>query len=262
MTGIDVVLTACLLANAAGLGAAAFVLLRPRAQPTGPRLLSFAMGVLVGTVLLDLLPHLWEATGSFVTLTALFAVALLGSWWLDRVCPCVGHPHAGRSGSAGHAARDAPVAPARRGVLLWVGDFVHSVVDGAVIGGALALGVVPGSVATMAVAIHEVPRRIAVVTLLVRAGHHPLRALLITLGTGTGTLVGGALVWWWAPAVSLLMPVALAVAAAAMFYVALAHSPSLFGAAWRQRLAVERALPFSAGLLLIHLSHHVHELLG
>lgn len=147
-------------------------------------------------------------------------------------------------------------------MLLWVGDFVHSVVDGAVIGGALALGVVPGSVATMAVAIHEVPRRIAVVTLLVRAGHHPLHALLITVGTGTGTLVGGALVWWWAPAASLVIPIALAAAAAAMFYVALAHSPSLFGTAWRQRLAAERAVPFAVGLLLIHLSHHVHELLG
>ncbi len=262
MSGIDVVLAACLLANAAGLGAAAFVLLRPRAQPTGPRLLSFAMGVLVGTVLLDLLPHLWEATGSIVTLTALFVVALLGSWGLDRVCPCVGHPPGDGSRAAGHAGHETAVAPARRGVLLWVGDFVHSVVDGAVIGGALALGVVPGSVATMAVAIHEVPRRIAVVTLLVRAGHRPLHALLITVGTGTGTVVGGALVWWWAPAVSLLMPVALAVAAAAMFYVALAHSSNLFGAPWRQRLAAERALPFAAGLLMIHLSHHAHELLG
>lgn len=262
MSGIDVVLTACLLANAAGLGAAAFVLMRPRAQPTGPRLLSFAVGVLVGTVLLDLLPHLWEATGSIVTLSALFAVALLGSWWLDRICPCVGHPPLKCSGAAGHAVRDAPMAPERRGVLLWVGDFVHSVVDGAVIGGALALGMVPGSVATIAVVIHEVPRRIAVVTLLVRAGHRPLHALLITVGTGTGTVVGGTLVWCWAPAVSLLMPVALAVAAAAMFYVALAHSSRLFGSAWRQRLAAELALPFAAGLLMIHLSHHVHELLG
>lgn len=262
MSGIDVVLTACLLANAAALGAAAFVLLRPRAQPTGPRLLSFAMGVLVGTVLLDLLPHLWEATGSVATLAALFAVALLGSWGLDRACPCVGHARDGGSGAADHAVQITPMAPARRGVLLWVGDFVHSVVDGAVIGGALALGVVPGGVATMAVAIHEVPRRIAVVTLLVRAGHRPLHALLITVGTGSGTLVGGALVWWWAPMVSLVMPVALAVAAAAMIYVALAHASSRSGAAWRQRLGAERALPFVAGLLMIHLSHHVHELVG
>lgn len=260
MGGFDVVLTACLLVNAAGLGAAAFVLLRPGARPTGPRLLSFSMGVLVGTVLLELLPHLWEATGSAVTVAAMFAAALLVSWWLDRVCPCAGHLPG--DGTDGHARHHAPVAPARRGALLWVGDFVHSVVDGAVIGGALALGVVPGGVATMAVAVHEVPRRIAVVTLLVRAGHRPLPALLITVGTGGGTVVGGALVWWWAPAMSLVMPVALALAAAAMFYVALAHSSGLSGAAWRQRFAAERALPFVAGLLMIHLSHHAHELLG
>lgn len=262
MSAIDDVLAACLLANMAGLGAAAFVLLRPRARPGGPRLLCFALGVLVGTVLLDLLPHLWEATGSVVTVTALFAVALSASWWLDRACPCVGHRRIAGSGGVGHASRDAPPGPTRRGMLLWVGDFAHSVVDGAVIGGALALGVVPGSVATMAVAIHEVPRRIAVVTLLVRAGHRPLAALLITVGTGTGTMLGAALVWSFAPVMSMVMPVALAVAASAMLYVALSHSATLFGAAWRQRLATERAMPFAAGLLLIQLSHHAHELLG
>jgi zinc transporter ZupT len=262
MSAIDDVLVACLLANIAGLGAAAFVLLRPNARPSGPRLLSFALGVLVGTVLLDLLPHLWEATGSVITVTALFAVALSASWWFDRVCPCVGHRHAADPGGVGHATRDAGSDPTRRGVLLWVGDFAHSVVDGAVIGGALALGVVPGSVATMAVAIHEVPRRIAVVTLLVRAGHRPLSALLITVGTGAGTMVGGALVWRFAPAMSMVMPVVLAVAASAMLYVALSHSANLFGAAWRQRLARERAVPFAAGLLMIQLSHQAHELLG
>ncbi len=262
MGGIELVFAACLLANVAGLGASAFVLLWSRARPVSPRLLSFAMGVLVGTVLLDLLPHLWEATGSMSTVGALFGVALLASWWVDRICPCVGHRPVACSGAGRHAAHGAPGVPARRGVLLWVGDFVHSVVDGVVIGGALALGVVPGTIATVAVVIHEIPRRIAVVTLLVRAGHGSLPALLITLGTGMGTLVGGALVWWFAPLMSLAMPVALAIAAAALGYVAIAHASSLFETAWRQRLTAEHALPFVAGLMMIQLSHHVHELLG
>ncbi|OYU96671.1 MAG: hypothetical protein CFE45_19155 [Burkholderiales bacterium PBB5] len=262
MDGLYAVITACLLSNAAGIGASAFVLSRARSDATSPRLLSFAMGVLVGTVLLDLLPHLWESTGSVTTVAALFAGALLASWWLDRLCTCVGHCSAADSDAGGPRAHDASVVPARRSALLWVGDFLHSIVDGVVIGGAMALGVVPGSVATMAVAIHEVPRRMAVVTLLVRAGHRPLSALLITVGAGTGTVAGGALVWWFAPAMSLVMPVALAAAAAAMFYVALGHASSLSGAAWRQRLAVQRALPFAAGLLMIQLSHLVHERLA
>lgn len=88
MIGLEVVVTACLLTNAAGLAASAFVLNRRRINPTGPRLISFAVGVLLGVVLLDLLPHLWEATGNLAALLGLFAAALLASWlmeWTVRV---------------------------------------------------------------------------------------------------------------------------------------------------------------------------------
>ena len=68
---------------------------------------------------------------------------------------------------------------------------MHSLVDGALIVAALAVGVVPGAVATMAVTIHEVPRRIAIVTLLVRAGCRPTLALGLTACAGMGTVLGG-----------------------------------------------------------------------
>ena len=262
MIGLEVVVTACLLTNAAGLAASAFVLNRRRINPTGPRLISFAVGVLLGVVLLDLLPHLWEATGNLAALLGLFAAALLASWLMDRACACnhlpvVCHASQAHQHHGGHRA-----SPSRGAGLLLVGDFVHSLVDGALIVAALAVGVVPGAVATMAVTIHEVPRRIAIVTLLVRAGCRPTLALGLTACAGMGTVLGGMMAWWSAGAIRMALPVALALSAAAMLYVALAQSAHLLGASRARVLTLEYGLPFLAGVLIIGGSQHVLELFG
>lgn len=55
MLSLEIVIIACVLANAAGVGCAAFVA-RRGAHPQGPRLLSVAVGVLLGAVLLEVLP--------------------------------------------------------------------------------------------------------------------------------------------------------------------------------------------------------------
>ena len=133
MIGLEVVVTACLLTNAAGLAASAFVLNRHHINPTGPRLISFAVGVLLGVVLLDLLPHLWEATGNLAALLGLFAAALLASWLMDRACACnhlpvVCHASEASQHPGGHRA-----SPSRGAGLVLVGDFVHRLVDGALI---------------------------------------------------------------------------------------------------------------------------------
>ncbi len=264
LIGLDVVLTACVLANAAGLGAAALVVHRRRADASGPRLLSFAVGVLLGAVLLDLLPHLWEATGNLAAVLGLFAAALLASRLFDRACACHHLPLVRLASQAHHKhTHDDEAVPKARGAeLLLVGDFVHSLVDGALIVAALTVGVVPGAVATMAVAIHEVPRRIATVTLLVRAGCRPTLALALTACAGMGTVIGGTLAWWSAETIRPALPVALALAAAAMLYVALGQSAHLLGR-WRARVVtLECGLPFVAGVLMIAGSHHVLEMFG
>lgn len=260
--GLDLVVTACVLTNLVGLLAAALVVHTRRARGAGPGLLAFAVGVLLGAVLLDLLPHLWEATGSLWSVSGLFAAALLASWLFDRACVCAHHP--ARTGDAATPDRHGPAGlrPARGSALLLAGDFVHSLVDGVLIVAALAVGVVPGAVVTMAVAIHEVPRRVAIVALLVRGGFRPLPALALAGGAGAGTVLGGWLAWSAAEAIRPALPAALALSAAAMLYVALAQSARLSGT-WRARvLTLEFGLPFLAGVMIVGGSHHLLERFG
>jgi zinc and cadmium transporter len=257
MVALDIVFTACLLSNAAGLAAAALVARRRRADFMGPRVISFAVGVLLGAVLLDLLPDLWDATGNLVALLGLLAAALLASRLFDRVCAC---DHTAAAGHVPPAHRSS--SPPRGKELLLAGDFLHSLVDGALIVAALTVGVVPGAVATMAVGIHEVPRRVAIVALLLRAGCRPLRVLALTACAALCTVFGGLLAWWSVGAIQAALPFALALSAAAMLYVALAQSARLVGA-WRTRvLVLECSLPFAAGVLVIGGSHRLLEAFG
>lgn len=260
--GLDVVVASCALANLAGLVAAALMVCGRRAAPIGPRLLSFVVGVLLGAVLLDLLPHLWEATGDLATVLGMFVAAIAVSGLFDRACLCRHGTAQSRRSAIGHHHAGSVFPSAGRANLLLVGDFVHSLVDGALIVAAFAVGVVPGAVATMAVAIHEVPRRVATVTLLVRAGCRPAPALGLAACAGLGAVLGAVLTWWSAEAVRPALPLALAMSAAAMFYVAIAQSAQLL-TAWRARmLTLECGLPFVAGILIMGGSHHVIEWLG
>lgn len=256
MVGVDVVLAACVLVNLVGLTPAAWVLTTPRRSLVGPRLFSFSVGVVAGAMLLDVLPHLWEATGNMVTVLALFATALIVSRFVDRACSCR-HPGADHPAHPGHSGGRWPNA----GPLL-LGDFTHCLTDGALIGGALAVGVLPGALAALTVTIHEVPRRIAIVTLLLRGGARPTAALLLTLCSGMGTALGGLLVWWSAGAQRALLPLGLAITAAATLHVVLSHSSQVLAGTRLRLLSVDIAVPFGMGVVVNELSHHLAGALG
>lgn len=261
MIGLSVVVAMCALVNAGGLAAAAFVLYRPRGNPGGPRALSFAIGVLLGAVLVDLLPHLWGATGNLAALGGVIAAAVVASRLFDGACSCSRRLDGHASATHDHTRHDAAVRSNGAQVAL-VGDFVHSLADGALIVAALAAGVVPGAVATMVIAMHEVPRRMAIVALQVHAGRSPMLALGLSLCAGMGTVLGGTLAWWSATAIEQVLPFALALSAAALLYIVLAQSAQALHA-WRARVfTLELGLPFLSGIFIVGVSHRVLERLG
>lgn len=257
----EIVIIACVLANAAGVGCAALVAQRG-AHPQGPRLLSVAVGVLVGAVLLEVLPRLWESTGNPAMTFGLFGAAMLASVLFARMCICRHRAACGHKAGVDHRGCTTAVPVARGAEVLVAGDFVHSLVDWALIAAAFAVGLVPGAVATMAVAMHELPRRIGTMPPLVRVGYRPASAPALAVCTGMGTVLGGVMAWLSAEAIRPALPIAFALSTAAMLYVALAQSALLFGA-WRGQVAmIACGLPFLAGILIVEGSHHLLELVA
>jgi zinc and cadmium transporter len=224
------------------LSAWAVLALRATHRALLPSLLSFAAGALLGAALLGLLPEAAEylplVTVGWGTLLAIVAFLLLERWvlWHHRH----GEPAPG----------DAKTGPA--GYLILVGDGVHNLVDGMILGAAVVAEPALGGMVAVAVLAHEVPQEVGDFVILLESGVPLPRALaynvLAALTIVPGVILGALLVEGVEPALGVL----LAAAAGGFLYVALADLvPDLHrrDRGWPVLLRDQLA-PLGAGVLL------------
>ena len=146
-------LTCIVLATLAGgllsVGAA-FAATRLVAERWIPRMVSFAVGVMLATALLDLIPE--AAAGGLDTAGACSVVlwGLLLFFMLEKLA-LWRHEHAVLSSGAA-------IKPA--GVMMLIGDGVHNFVDGVLIAAAFLQDFSLGVATTAAVVAHEIPQEI------------------------------------------------------------------------------------------------------
>jgi zinc and cadmium transporter len=241
------VLTCILLATLAGgllSVCAAFLSTRLLAIRWVPRMVSFAVGVMLATALLDLIPEasaggLGTAGACTVVLWGLLVFFLLEKLALWR------HEHAILS-------HGAAVKPA--GMMVLIGDGVHNFVDGVLIAAAFLQDVNLGIATTAAVIAHEIPQEIGDFLVLLDAGYTRRRALLLNGLCSLTALAGGVLGYFWLTEARALVPYALAFAASGFVYIAIADlvpelrvRPALQGAATQLCLIAMGVVIVAAG---------------
>lgn len=227
------------------LSAAAVTALRAAHRAPLPPLLAFAAGTLLGAALLGLLPEAAErlsvATVGWATLLAIAAFLLLERWVLWRHSHDVGPGAEPDAGPAGY--------------LILVGDGVHNLVDGMLLGAALLAEPALGGMVAVAVLAHEVPQELGDYVVLLESGLPARRALaynvLAALTVFPGVVLGALL----AGAADSALGAMLAAAAGGFLYVALADLvPDLHRRRRPDRswLAVlrDQIAPLAAGVLL------------
>lgn len=169
-----------------------------------PYLVSLAVGVLLATALLHLLPEsvdalgngrgVWLATGG--TLFALFAAErLFGALTVEDVDNI--EPKAGAADSHAHGPACAHTPGHRRTlrpINLLLASSLHSFVDGAAIATAFLVNPRLGLLTAVAVALHEVPHRLGDVAVLLHLGLAPARAVRFAAIVGVPALVGASAV--------------------------------------------------------------------
>jgi zinc and cadmium transporter len=211
-------IVACLVTGTAGLLAAGCLTPR-RHLGHGDSWISFAIGALAGTALLDTLPC---ALGHLGTAHGTLALLLLGAaccFTVDRLfhCRSKGRPH------GPHCYADdahGTVSGRHAGRILLAGDFIHSVVDGSLIVAAFGTDPTLGLLASVAILSHEVPRKYAVILVLVHSGWSRSAALALGALSSLGMVVGGIVAWRALELVNEASPVLLLFAATMMLYVA------------------------------------------
>lgn len=238
--GLLSVLAAASLAVAAG----------PRAVP---RLLSYAVGALLGAAFLELLPHAIEASGDAEVTCALILGGVLLFFLLEKLLLWrFGHGH-------GHAHGPAPGDGGRSGMLVMLGDTFHNFVDGVLIATAFSQDLSLGLITAAAIIAHEIPQELGDFAVLIHSGLSRGRALVFNLFSSLAMGAGALLAHWALPAVDGAVPVLLALACASMLYVAAADLMPGLREHTRLAATAEQVVLIGAGVVSIGVAHHVAE---
>lgn len=199
-----------------------------------PRLVSFAVGALLGAVFLELLPHALEegeASGVMVTVLAgLLAFFLLEKLVLWRHA----HGHDGHEEGADETEHEHALHAhggadrGRSGLMILIGTSVHNFCDGIVVAAAFLADTRLGVATTVAIVAHAVPQQVGDFAVLVHSGYARARAFAYNVAVGAATLVGALAGYAALADMQKILPTVLAIAAASLLYVAVADLiPSL-----------------------------------
>jgi zinc and cadmium transporter len=226
-----------------------------------PGFVSFAVGALLGAVFLELLPHALEhGTPASVMLTVL--VGLLAFFLLEKFVlwrHAHGHaPHSDEHAETEHEHalhRHGGVPGGRPGLMILIGNAVHSFCDGIVIAAAFLADSALGVATTIAIVAHAVPQQVGDFAVLVHSGFARSRAFAYNVAAGVATLVGALAAYAALADMQQILPTVLAIAAASLLYVAVADLiPSLH----RRPEPIEtlkQTLSIALGIAIIAIAH-------
>jgi zinc and cadmium transporter len=198
------------------------------------RLVSFAVGALLGAVFLELLPHALETGGAERVMITVLA-GLLSFFLLEKLVlwrHAHGHTeHRDDSEETEHAHAlhvHGGADRGRSGLMILIGTSVHNFCDGVVIAASFLADTKLGVAATVAIVAHAVPQQVGDFAVLVHSGFTRTRAFSYNVAVGAAALVGGLAGYYALAGMQQILPTVLAIAAASLLYVAVADLiPSL-----------------------------------
>jgi zinc and cadmium transporter len=230
-----------------------------------PRLVSFAVGALLGAVFLELLPHALEAGDAHVVMLTVLS-GLLAFFLLEKlVLWRHSHGHASHSDDVEETEHDhalhgkGAVDGGRSGLMILIGNSVHNFCDGIVIAAAFLADPALGIATTLAIIAHAVPQQVGDFAVLLHSGFTRARAFAFNVATGVSTLAGALAAYGALAGMERVLPAVLALAAASLLYVAVADLiPSLHRRAEALE-TVKQIVLIGLGIAVIAVSHVLLE---
>jgi len=194
------------------------------------KLVSFAVGALLGAVFLELLPHALEHGSTERVLLTVLAGLLLFFLLEKLVLWRHSHLEAETLGDE-QRAREAHAHGTdggRSGLMIVIGNSVHNFCDGIVIAAAFLTDFALGTATALAIVAHAIPQQVGDFAVLMHSGYTRRRAFAYNLATGAATLLGGLAGYAALASMQHVLPTVLAIASASLLYVAVADLiPSL-----------------------------------
>ncbi len=176
------------------------------------RMVAFAVGVLLGFALTDILP---EAVNLGLDITKagwVLVCGIMGFFLLEKLA-LWRHDHAT---DLGHITHKPQVA------MIIIGDGMHNFVDGVLLAAAFLTDVKLGWVTAIAITAHEIPQEISDFMVLLDGGLSKKRALFLNALSGAAMTLGGVIGWLGLSNAKVAIPYILTLAAASFIYIAVA----------------------------------------
>lgn len=136
-----------------------------------------AVGVFLSLVLYELIPETLLQAPEWGGIAV--AAGFIGFYILANVL----HRHY-------HKKEEADCDRKGAAMLLLIGDAIHNMADGVILGGAFLIDPTIGFATAIGLAIHEIPQEIVEFGVLIRAGHTRARALLLNLLSASSIFFG------------------------------------------------------------------------
>ena len=205
-------------------GAAAWFSFRATGT-TVQKLVSYAIGTLLGATFLEVIPHAIQEAPSVELLSAVILGGILGFFMLEKF---VLWRHCHADACEGHSHDTVMTDNGRSGIMILVGDTFHNLVDGVLIAAAFLTDIRLGIITTIAITAHEIPQEVGNFLILLNSGFSKQKALVWNLISSAATLLGGLVAYFAFELVDGLIAPFLGLAAASMIYIAVADLiPSL-----------------------------------
>lgn len=210
-----------------------------------PCLISYAIGTLLTTALLGLIPHALNHATSFSVLSSVLTGIIL-FFLLEKLLVW---RHCHNMECEVHGA----VGP-----MLLLGDAFHNLTDGVVIAASFLSSTPIGIVTSLTVLAHEIPQELGDFAILLANGYSKRKALLWNILSSLSTLPGAILAYYALEIIRAAIPYALAISAASFLYISLADlAPGLhrnvgFGYSIRQFLL----MLLGVGTIILFLRSH------
>jgi zinc and cadmium transporter len=146
-----------------------------------PYFVSFSVGGLLGDALLHLLPEAIELNGT-LNLSLFVLIGIITSFVIEKYVQWR-HCHIPTSKQHPH-----PFA-----IMNLVGDSVHNLIDGLIIGASYMTSFSLGVTTTLAIVFHEIPQEIGDFGVLIHGGFKRKKALLLNFLTALAAIAGTAI---------------------------------------------------------------------
>ncbi len=172
-------------------------------------LVSFSVGGLLGGAFFHLVPEAIEANGEVLRVSTWLLVGIFTSYIIEMVLNWR-HCHIPTSDEHPHSFAYVNL----------VGDGVHNMIDGIIIGGAYLTSAGLGLATTIAVCLHEIPQELGDFGVLLYAGMTRRRALLLNLASALTAILGAVIALTLSVYVENLVALLLPFAAGNFIYIA------------------------------------------